>query len=297
MYDLLGVILLNGLVHGLCEMAKLRRSDGSIPRGKWLYALCGAGTVLSSVLGSGPFLISPESAPGLKAGARTGLSVVVCGLLFLLSVTFAPLLASAPATGTSPVLLMIGTILFENAGKVNWGDVRESIPIFLVTALVPFTYSLFYGVIFGLCMHLVFKIFSRRFWKNNMPAFLYDIISAVANWFYPDSVDDVSDLRGEDESEPINFDNPQFNFGPMGDPRLEHERLPSSESDTVGLGYRGFGLGNVISTHKNGASADARGSRSGDAYLDSYDSHFPEELTKDALISRMSHGRDWHEDR
>lgn len=278
-------------------MAKLRRSDGTIPRGKWLYALCGAGTILSSVVGSGPFLISPESAPGLKAGARTGLSVVVCGILFLLSVIFAPLLASAPATGTSPVLLMIGTMLFENAGKVNWGDVRESIPIFLVTALVPFTYSLFYGVIFGLCMHLVFKIFSRRFWKNNSPEFVYNIISSVANWLYPDSIDDVRGFPGEDESEPINFDNPQFNFGPLADPRMEHQRLASTDSDILGHGYRGFGLGSVISAPKNGSTVEVAGSKpSSDAYLDTYDSHFPEELTKDALISRLSHGRDWEDE-
>jgi AGZA family xanthine/uracil permease-like MFS transporter len=80
----------------------------STPRGRWLYAFCGFGTILGSFLGAGPLLISPESAPGLKAGARTGLSVVVCGCLFLGAVAVGPILASAPVAGTAPVLLMIG---------------------------------------------------------------------------------------------------------------------------------------------------------------------------------------------
>lgn len=111
----------------ICEITLPLRST---PRGKWLYALCGIGTIFSSFLGAGPLLISPESAPGefgalleyevhmclkfirydagLKAGAKTGLSVVVCGLLFIASVAIGPILASAPVAGTSPVLLMIG---------------------------------------------------------------------------------------------------------------------------------------------------------------------------------------------
>ena len=59
----IGVILLNGLAHGLAEMAGLKREDGTLPRGKWLYAACGAGTILSALLGAGPLMILPESAP------------------------------------------------------------------------------------------------------------------------------------------------------------------------------------------------------------------------------------------
>eukprot|EP01034_Spumella_vulgaris_P026831 gene26831-33472_t len=154
----IGVILLNGLAHGLSEMAGLKREDGTLPRGKWLYAACGLGTLLSSFLGSGPIMISPESAPGIKSGARTGLSAVVCGLLFLLSTILCPLFAKVPAAGTSPVLLMIGMMLFENAGKVNWSSVKEALPVFLMSVFIPFTYSIFNGVIFGFGIYCVLYV-------------------------------------------------------------------------------------------------------------------------------------------
>lgn len=54
---IIGVILLNGLSHGLAETAGLRRvDDDTIPRSKWLYAICGIGTMLSAVLGISIFL-------------------------------------------------------------------------------------------------------------------------------------------------------------------------------------------------------------------------------------------------
>lgn len=109
----IGVILLNGLAHGLAETAQLRRADSTLPRGKWLYFSCGVGTLLSALMGSGPIMISPESAPGIKAGARTGLATMVCGCCFLLSLLFCPLFAAVPSSGTSPILLMIGMFMFE----------------------------------------------------------------------------------------------------------------------------------------------------------------------------------------
>jgi AGZA family xanthine/uracil permease-like MFS transporter len=60
----IGVILLNGLAHGLADTAGLKREDSTLPRGKWLYASCGLGTMLSAFISSGPIMISPESAPG-----------------------------------------------------------------------------------------------------------------------------------------------------------------------------------------------------------------------------------------
>lgn len=60
------------------------------------------------------------------------MSSVVCGVLLLLATCLSPLLASVPPCATSPVLLLIGMMLFENAGKVNWASVKESLPVFVM---------------------------------------------------------------------------------------------------------------------------------------------------------------------
>lgn len=70
-----------------------------ICRGRWLYIICGIMTIISGCCGGPPILISPESAAGIKAGARTGLSTVVAGVLFCLATFFAPLFQGIPTAG------------------------------------------------------------------------------------------------------------------------------------------------------------------------------------------------------
>ena len=69
-------------------------------------------TIFSGFFGGPPILISPESAAGIKAGARTGLSTVVAGLFFCVAVFFAPLFEGIPTAGTKYILHdMVITIL------------------------------------------------------------------------------------------------------------------------------------------------------------------------------------------
>ena len=110
-----------------------------------------------------------ESAPGIVAGARTGLSTIICGLCFLASYVFYPLFASIPLAGTGPVLLMVGLLLFENTRKVDWRTIKEALPVFVTAIFCAFTYSILYGVTYGIIAHLVMFAFSGdlyEFFKN-----------------------------------------------------------------------------------------------------------------------------------
>jgi adenine/guanine/hypoxanthine permease len=81
-------------------------------------------TILSGMFSGPPILISPESAAGIKAGAKTGFSTVVCGVLFGISVFFSPLFAAVPPAGTAPLLIMVGVLLFQNAKRIDWYQPR-----------------------------------------------------------------------------------------------------------------------------------------------------------------------------
>jgi AGZA family xanthine/uracil permease-like MFS transporter len=139
------VLYLNGLLTSLSNLAVLTRKDKTIPRGRWIFILCGFFTICSGLLTTAPILVSPESAAAIKEGAKTGLSTVVCGLLFLLSTFFSPLFKNIPAAGTSPVLIMIGLVLFQNVGRIDWRNASEAAPAFVVLFYIPFTYSVIQG--------------------------------------------------------------------------------------------------------------------------------------------------------
>jgi hypothetical protein len=117
------------------------------------------------------------------------------------------------------VLCCAGAILFENAAKVNWTDVRESVPIFLVTALVPFTNSLFYGVLCGLCMHIVFRVCSAGFWRKHAPPGLLALAARCCACCCCCAADKDRPLTDDDDNitQPLFFDNPYFDFEPRKD--------------------------------------------------------------------------------
>jgi AGZA family xanthine/uracil permease-like MFS transporter len=139
------VLYLNGLMTSLSNLAVLTREDSTIPRGRWIYIICGGVTIASGLLCSAPILVSPESASSIKEGAKTGLSAVVAGVLFLIASLFNPIFEHVPAAGTSPILIMIGVILLQNVARIDWRNITNAAPAFVVLFYIPFTYSIIQG--------------------------------------------------------------------------------------------------------------------------------------------------------
>lgn len=162
------VLYLNGLVTSLSNLAHLTREDGKTPRARWIFIISGILTILAGLLSGPPMLISPESAASIKAGAKTGLSTVVCGVLFCLSVFLSPVFEAVPAAGTSPILVMIGVILFQNVSRIDWRNIVEAAPAFVVLFYIPFTYSVIQGVILGYIVYMIVSLFSGDLRHNSL---------------------------------------------------------------------------------------------------------------------------------
>jgi len=140
------VLYLNGLLQSLSNLAVLTRKNNSIPRGRWVFILSGFFTVCGGLLSTAPILVSPESSAAIKEGAKTGLSTIVAGAFFVMAAFFSPLFRHIPAAGTSPVLIMIGLILFQNVNRVDWKNIADAAPAFVVLFYIPFTYSIIQGM-------------------------------------------------------------------------------------------------------------------------------------------------------
>jgi hypothetical protein len=167
------VLTLSGLILSLSAGANLVREDGTTPRNRWIFIICGLMTVLSGLLGGPPILLSPESTAGIKAGAKTGLSSIVCGILFATSVFFAPILKAIPSAATSPVLIIVGVFLFQNVIRVDWTLIKDSVPAFCILFFIPFTYSVLQGVAMGYLVYFFISLATgdlvedgKRFWHE-----------------------------------------------------------------------------------------------------------------------------------
>jgi AGZA family xanthine/uracil permease-like MFS transporter len=122
------------------------------------------GITLGACLGTSTVTCYIESAAGVAVGGRTGLTSVVAGALFLLALLFGPLIGmigNCPPV-TAPALVLVGTMMMQNARKIEWGDYSESIPAFLVIVGIPLSYSIADGLALGFVSFPVIKLLAGR---------------------------------------------------------------------------------------------------------------------------------------
>ncbi len=122
-------------------------------------ATMGAGLAGSS---SGTAYI--ESIAGIQMGGRTGLTSVFTALCFLPCVFIAPLAGMVPPYATAAVLILVGAVMFRSVAEIDFGKVEEGVPAFLTLILIPLTFSITQGILWGFISHvaLYFMVGRRR---------------------------------------------------------------------------------------------------------------------------------------
>lgn len=142
---------------GVLEAGNMIDEEGNPRRlGKSLRA--GAlGVALSAAFGTSPATCYVESATGVMEGGRTGLTSVVTGLLFLPFLFLSPLLSLVPALATAPILVLVGVFMLKPLIYVRWDRFDDTIPFFMAMLLMPLTYSITQGIIWGCLSWTVLK--------------------------------------------------------------------------------------------------------------------------------------------
>lgn len=151
-----------GTLVGVCEQGGFVQ-NGKIPRVGRALVSDAVGTIFGALTGTSTVTSYIESAAGVAAGARTGLSNVFVAAFFLLAVFFSPLAAAIPAYATAPALIVVGALMTESIGRVNWREFTEAIPAFVTLLATPLTFSIATGLSFGLISYTVVKVAAGKF--------------------------------------------------------------------------------------------------------------------------------------
>ncbi|KAJ5247145.1 hypothetical protein N7468_002128 [Penicillium chermesinum] len=109
---------------------------------------------IGSLFGSPPVTAFVESGAGISEGGKTGLTSCMTGIAFFISVFFAPIFASIPPWATGCTLVIVGALMAKAAADINWRYYGDAIPAFLTIAIMPFTYSIAYGLIAGILSYI-----------------------------------------------------------------------------------------------------------------------------------------------
>ncbi len=165
---------------GLAEAANLLEENGEPQNVKKALLTDAVSTTIAGLLGSSPGTAYIESAVGIEAGGRTGLTAVVGALLFLPFLFLAPLLSVVPTIATAPALVLVGVFMIRPITKINWLQLDDAIPAFLAMVLIPFTYSITQGIIWGFLSYTALKLLAGKVKEVSIALCIIDVFAITA---------------------------------------------------------------------------------------------------------------------
>ncbi|CEQ25177.1 xanthine/uracil permease family protein [[Clostridium] sordellii] len=170
MFDSIGFLL------GIAQRANLLDENGNMPNVKKALLAESISTTSASVLGTSTLATTVESGSGIAVGGRTGLTACVTGILFFISLFFAPLFVSIPAQATAPILILVGFLMASSILKINFEDFTDAIPAFITFIMMPLSYSVADGIMFGIIAYTFLKLISGKKEETKISLLVLSII-------------------------------------------------------------------------------------------------------------------------
>ena len=165
---------------GLAEAANLLDENGEPQNIQKSLIVDAFSTTIAGLTGSSPGTAYIESAVGIEQGGKTGLTAVVGAMLFLPFLFLSPLISAIPAIATAPALVLVGVFMMKPVVKINWDQLHEAFPAFLAMVLIPFTYSITQGIIWGFLSWTALHIATGRAKEISLALWIINVFAILA---------------------------------------------------------------------------------------------------------------------
>ena len=153
MFDTIGTVI------GVAEKADLLDEDGNLPRVGRVLMADAIGTVAGSMLGTSTVTSFVESSSGVAEGGKTGLTAMTTGILFLVALFLSPIFLAIPSFATAPALVIVGFFMAFSIKKMEFdGDLADAVGGYLAFLMMPLTYSIANGIMFGVLAWFIIKV-------------------------------------------------------------------------------------------------------------------------------------------
>lgn len=178
-----------GTVVGVADKAGLLDKDGKLPRVGKVFMSDALGTTIGACLGTSTVTSFVESSAGVAAGGRTGLTALTTGVMFLVAMFLSPVFLAIPSFATAPALIYVGMLMVTSIKKIEFdGDIADSAGAYMALLIMPLTYSIANGIMFGILTWVIVKVFEKKA-KDVSPImwiifalFLLRIVTLVTNF-------------------------------------------------------------------------------------------------------------------
>jgi len=176
MFDTVGTLV------GVSSKSGMLDKEGKVPRVKQALFADSIGTFVGAILGTSTVTTYVESAAGVAEGGKTGMTALTVAGMFALSLFFAPLFMIIPAAATAPALIIVGLFMISPIMKIDLNDFTEAIPAFFTIIMMPLTYSIAEGIVFGMLSFVLLKLLTGRY-KEVTPIMVIIAILFIIKFF------------------------------------------------------------------------------------------------------------------
>src|SRR6056297_887835 len=147
-----------GTLTGVSQIAGFLDENGDLPGIEKPLMADAIGTTVGGMLGTSTVTTYIESSTGVEEGGRTGMTALVVALLFVASLALVPLAAAVPLHASHIALVVVAVLMLRNIVDIDWDDLSHAIPAGLTIFIMPFTYSISYGIAAGIISYPVVKL-------------------------------------------------------------------------------------------------------------------------------------------
>ena len=152
-----------GTLVGVAQKGDMLDEEGKFPLAKKALMADALGTVAGACLGTSTVTSYVESSAGVTAGGRTGLTALVVAVLMLVAIPLSPIFLAIPTFATTPALVFVGFLMASSVKDMDWSeDAAGAVGGFLAIIMMPFTYSIANGIMFGFVFFVLIRIFQGR---------------------------------------------------------------------------------------------------------------------------------------
>lgn len=156
MFDTVGTLV------GVASKTDMLDEKGNLPKAKQALFADAVGTTVGACLGTSTVTTYVESAAGVAEGGRTGLTALSTAGMFALALFFAPIFGIIPSAATAPALILVGLFMLSPITKIDLNDFTEAIPAFLAIIMMPLSFSIAEGIVFGIVSYVALKLLSGK---------------------------------------------------------------------------------------------------------------------------------------
>tara|TARA_B100000686_G_scaffold347268_1_gene435586 strand:+ start:156 stop:1454 length:1299 start_codon:yes stop_codon:yes gene_type:complete len=168
-----------GTLTSVANMAGKVDEDGKVQDIGRAVISDGAATTAGALLGTSSTTSYIESGAGIKEGGRTGLTAITTAVLFLLCLFLAPLAKTIPGWATAPALVFVAIFFAKNLKDLDWEDMSDYGPAILAAVVMPFTFSIAYGIAMGFTAYVVIKALTGKAGEVHVAVWLLAVVSVL----------------------------------------------------------------------------------------------------------------------